>query len=127
MKRSLRTCSLLLCAAAAPIVAAGCGDDAGPGPGGPDACTDSVELTNADLDGGMTLPPGTCWFVDENLSLDDGVLDIREGVTVTFATDRGLRVRPGGRVTMAGTAAAPIYLGTTDPLVTWTGIRLENS
>lgn len=90
-------------------------------------CEDRVELTNAEFIGGLVLEAGTCWMVSENLSLDDGIVRVEEGVSVQFATDIGVTIKTGGQLNVAGTEANPVRFETGDPLVTWKGVRFEDS
>ncbi len=121
-----RCCS---CALLMTTFACGGGDggDGGTGGGGGTTCVDRVELTNDDISGGTVLEAGSCWLVNEALTLSDGTVDVREGVSIEFATGTSFRINTGGRLEMTGTAAEPVHLTTSDPLVTWKGIQMNDS
>ncbi|MEZ4385140.1 MAG: right-handed parallel beta-helix repeat-containing protein [Nannocystaceae bacterium] len=90
-------------------------------------CPQSLPLTNAEFVGGLVLPARTCWTVDENLALSDGVVTIEEGVEIRFASNIKVAISSGGQLTIAGTADEPVVLGTADPLITWQGVSLVDS
>jgi hypothetical protein len=90
-------------------------------------CSTAIELTNDDIAGGTTLAAGTCYLVNENLVLDDGIVTAEAGVVLQFATNRSFDIRSGGQLELAGTAAAPVRLTSQDPVATWKGVRLNDS
>jgi hypothetical protein len=90
-------------------------------------CPQSQPLTNAEFVGGLVLPAGTCWTVDENLTLSDGIVAVEEGVEIRFASNIKVSISTGGQLTISGTAEAPVYLGTSDPLISWQGIAMDDS
>lgn len=91
------------------------------------ACEEPVELTDAEFVGGTTLESGTCYLVNEDLNLTDGLVTIEEGVSLSFATDISVKIDAGGTLRILGTEDAPVLFVSQDPLVTWQGIRLEDS
>lgn len=107
--------------------AGGDGGAGGEGGAGPEPCAETTELTNSEFVGGTTLEAGSCYVVNQNLTLDDGTVTIEEGVSLEFATGLSVHVRSGGTLRIAGTSAAPVRFVPQDPLVTWKGIRLQDS
>ena len=90
-------------------------------------CDARAVLTDADFVGGLVLAAGTCWSVEQSLRLSDGTVTVEEGVSIHFATTTSIDVGSGGTLRLAGTEAAPIELGTSDPAIAWTGVRLQDS
>ena len=90
-------------------------------------CPQSQPLTDAEFVGGLVLPAGTCWTVDEHLTLSDGIVTVEEGVEIRFASNIKVSIKTGGQLTIAGTAEAPVLLGTADPLISWHGISMDDS
>lgn len=91
------------------------------------ACDERSELSNEMFSGGTVLEAGTCWTVTQNLRLDDGTVTIEEGVSIWFDTGVSVDVNTGGQLTIAGTEARQVEFTTSDPLITWKGIRLTDS
>ncbi|NLE85785.1 MAG: esterase, partial [Myxococcales bacterium] len=50
----------------------------GEGGAGPEPCAETTELTNSEFVGGTTLEAGSCYVVNQNLTLDDGTVTIEE-------------------------------------------------
>lgn len=90
-------------------------------------CPESLPLTDAEFVGGLVIPAGTCWTVDEKLNLSDGIVTIEEGAELRFGPDIAVSIRTGGQLRIKGTAEAPVYLGTADPLISWQGVSLVDS
>lgn len=79
------------------------------------------------VDGGVTLPAGSCWRVGRTLELSSGQLTIEPGVRIVFGFATGLIVE-GGSIVAVGTQDAPIKLvGETNERGHWRGIRLSGS
>lgn len=103
------------------------GEGGAGGAGNDDPCAETIELTNAAFVGGTTLEAGSCYVVNQDLSLDDGSVTIEEGVSLEFATDVSVHIRSGGTLRIAGTSDAPVRFVPQDPLISWQGIRLQDS
>lgn len=99
---------------------------AGGAGGAPGACVET-ELRNDEFVGGTTLEAGSCYLVNQNLTLDDGLVTIEEGVSLAFATGVSVHVRAGGTLRIAGQSSAPVRFVPQDPLIAWKGIRLQDS
>jgi hypothetical protein len=89
-------------------------------------CTTAAVLDVAAYRGGGTIAAGSCHIVDKELLVDGGVLTIEAGATLQFAADVGLVVEEDGRLTVAGTASAPVMLvGKEATPGFWKGVRLR--
>lgn len=87
-------------------------------------CT-RMPLTDDDVSNGTTLAAGSCWLVDEPLGVEANVLVVEAGVDVQFTNRGNLSITDLGRLTIAGTADAPVLLaGTETRRGHWQGIRI---
>lgn len=92
------------------------------------SCTTPTELTNDDVRSGGVLAAGTCWTVNEALGVEDGILDIQEGVVLTFAQGTRLSVSGSGRLHAVGTASAPVvFTGATKTRGFWKGVGFDDT
>lgn len=122
--------SLLAAAVCLALSVGACSDSAATGPDGgtPDAAVScTTELKNADIQGGMTLPAGSCYLVNENLVLGDGTVTAEAGVMLKFATGISFHVKTGGALKLAGTTTTTVRFTSQDPVGTWKGVRLTDS
>jgi hypothetical protein len=90
-------------------------------------CSSALELKNADIAGGTTLPAGTCYLVNENLTLSSGTVIAKAGVVLKFATDISFSVKTGGKLKLDGTAAAPVRFTSQDAVAFWKGVSFTDS
>ena len=86
-----------------------------------------VELENEDVNGGKTLSEG-CYTVDSTITVNQGVLKLEPGVTITFDEDAGLAVTGEGRLASAGSMDKPVTLtGREKERGFWKGLYLNES
>ena len=89
-------------------------------------CSSFTTLTQADLNGGVTLAKG-CYRIDSILAVTDGTLTLEAGVYVEFGQDAGIHVKSDGAFETTGTKSDPVILtGKTRNRGFWQGVRLHN-
>ena len=55
-------------------------------------------LTDEDVNGGVTLEAGSCYRVEDRLTVSQGTLTLEAGVEISFDEHVGLRIRDDGRL-----------------------------
>ena len=101
--------------------------DAGPDGSTAPSCDDPEVLENDDINGGVTLEAG-CYAVNETLTLDEGLLTLKPGVTIQFAQDVGLVVTGEGSLSAEGTDTNGVVLtGSTEQRGYWKGLYFKAS
>lgn len=80
------------------------------------------------MNGGKTLPEDTCYRLESTVSVTDGTLTIKPGVTVFASQGEWLVVQGGGRLVAQGTGKKPInFRGLKSELGFWSGIRIGDT
>lgn len=111
-------------------------DSASSDPSGPgtDPMTESTGcLTALELDVeaykvGGTIEAGSCHLVNRNLLVNGGLLTIEAGATLKFNADISLIIAEDGRLTLSGTAEAPVRLvGQEESVGFWRGLNVSSS
>ncbi len=90
-------------------------------------CSAAPELTREDVENGGTLEAGSCYLVNERLTVG-GELVVEEGVVLQFAENIDFRITGDGRLNVQGTAdEAVIFQGQDETKGYWKGIFVGTS
>ena len=136
----------LACVSVVLLVAAACGDSDSDSNGVPDAASSvaadaatgepdgstgaCARLTDADVNGGVTLPAG-CYVVEDDLTVDDGILALEAGVEIDFASNIGLTITGEGSLYADASGGDTIVVQGTENATGsrdfWKGIRFDGS
>ena len=92
----------------------------------PGNCHAPLVLQNSDINGGVIIEEDSCYRVESYLVLNDGILTIEPGVTLTFGEHAGLRIRDQGALQVEGTENNQVvFTGAEDQRGYWRGLHFQ--
>ncbi len=107
------------------LIAVGCGPAEEEGDG------DCSILTADDVNGGVTLPADSCYIVENDLRVEEGILTVESGVEFNFNQNVGLNIDGDGRLhANASGGDRIVFQGMENSTGTrdfWKGIQFQDS